>query len=217
MKHPPASDTTLLYLIRHGATDANMSRPYVLQGRGIDHSLNPTGQKQAQAVAGFLEGMSIQHVYSSGMRRAIETATAIADRHSLGTTPIDDLAEVDVGDWEGLSWEAIMADYPDHYRNFMSDPAAHAYHGGESYGDVHRRVKPILHGLLEQHLGSAIAVVAHNVVNRVYLAELLGIELRRAKDIRQTNSGVNVIRFKDGETELLTLNAHFHLADLEFA
>eukprot|EP00913_Durusdinium_trenchii_P023346 g21924.t1 len=192
-------------------------RPYVLQGRGIDHSLNTAGQLQAKAVAGFLANLSLGQVYSSGMRRAIETATAIADHHKLGVNPIDDLAEVDVGGWEGMSWEAIMSDYPDQYRDFMSDPAAHAYFGGESYSDVHLRVKPILDGLLEQHLGSAIAVVAHNVVNRVYLADLLGIELRRAKDIRQTNSGVNVIRFRDGETELLTLNAHFHLADQEFA
>lgn len=215
MKKPPPADTALLFLIRHGATDANLQRPYVLQGRGIDHSLSETGRQQAEAVAGFLEGFAVHYVFSSGMKRAIETAEAIAGRHRLDVTPIPDLAEVDVGDWEGMSWEAIMSEYPDHYRNFMADPAAHAYYGGESYGDVHARVKPIVHGLLEQHLGSAIVIVAHNVVNRVILAELLGIELGRAKSIRQSNAGVNVIRHREGETELLTLNAHFHLADLQ--
>ena len=51
------------------------------------------------------------------------------------------------------------------------------------------------------------------MVNRVYLSGLLGVALSRAKDIRQTNACVNVIRYRDGETDLITLNAVFHLEE----
>ncbi|GAB4161426.1 MAG: alpha-ribazole phosphatase [Planctomycetaceae bacterium] len=200
-----------MYLVRHGATDANLQRPYVLQGRGIDHALSETGRLQASAVAEFLSRFQIHRAFSSGMKRAIETAGMIAQHHNLDVTPIETLGEVDVGDWEGMSWEAIMQEYPEEYRRFMEDPATHPYVGGESYGDVHRRVRPVIQQLLEEHAGQNVLVVAHNVVNRVILADLLGMEIRRAKDIKQANTGVNVIRHRDGETELLTLNAQFHL------
>jgi broad specificity phosphatase PhoE len=213
MTQSQPADTTLMYLVRHGATDANLQRPYILQGRGIDHALSETGRNQAIAVAGFLESFSIQHIYSSEMCRAVETAVIIAARHNLEVSQIETLGEVDVGDWEGLSWESIMQDFPEEYQRFMDDPATHAYIGGESYGDVHRRVRPVIQQLLEEHIGKTVLVVAHNVVNRVILADLLGIKIRKAKDITQANTGVNVIRHRNGETELLTLNAHFHLME----
>ena len=214
MTQPPAPDTTFLYLVRHGATDANLQRPYVLQGQGIDRALSETGRRQSRAVAKFLEDFAIDRVFSSVMLRAVETARAIAERHRLEVSQLENVSEIDVGDWEGMDWDSIMRDYPDEYRNFMADPVANPYVGGESYGDVLRRVRPVMQRLLEEQVGSTIVVVAHNVVNRVYLSELLGIELRKAKDIRQTNTGINLIRYRRGETELLTLNAHFHLNDL---
>ena len=211
MKSAPEPNTTYLYLIRHGATSSNEQRPYVLQGKGVNHGLSETGKKQAAAVANSLKEFSIDHVFSSQLERAMETARAIAEPHGHEISTFEDLEECDVGDWETMDWDSIMEQYPEEYRKFIENPAENPYVGGESYADVLNRVKPRLQSLLEQHVGQTIAVVAHNVVNRVYLSELLGIELRKAKDIRQTNTGVNFIRYKDGETDLMTLNSVFHL------
>ena len=145
------------------------------------------------------------------MKRAIETAEQIARHHQLQVQPVEQLVECHVGDWEGMDWKSIEREHSEAYRAFMENPALNPYLGGESYCDVHSRVQPVLQQLLERHVGESIAVVAHNVVNRVYLAGLLGVELTRAKDLRQTNAGVNVVRYRDGETTLMTLNSHFHL------
>lgn len=211
MTNVSSNGTTTLYLVRHGATPSNEQRPYVLQGRGIDLSLSETGDRQAAAVGKFFRDVTLHHVYSSGMARAVETAKHIATPHRLEPMPIDELAEVDVGRWEGMAWETIMRDYPEEYRRFMDNPAEHAYLEGESYGDVLERVRPVLTDLLDRHAGESIAVVAHNVVNRVYLAWLLGLELRKAKDIRQGNACVNVIERKASSPVLRTMNACFHL------
>src|SRR5262249_52537858 len=72
------TDETWLYLVRHGATEANERTPYILQGNSIDLPLSGTGQKQAQAVAAFLHPFKIRRVYSSAMIRARQTAEAIA-------------------------------------------------------------------------------------------------------------------------------------------
>ncbi len=203
--------TTHLYLVRHGATDANLRRPYILQGRGIDKSLSETGRKQAEAVGRFLSDVPFENVYSSGMKRARETGQAIAEHHGMQVEPIEDLAECDVGLWEGKDWETIKREHPDAHQAFIENPAKNAYLGGECYQDVLNRVLPVFTELLDRHRGGAIAVVAHNVVNRVYLAHILGIDLGRAQDIRQSNGGVNVIRRERRRIHVMALNTYFHL------
>lgn len=215
MRQTPSSDTTYLFLLRHGATPANEQRPYILQGKGINRGLSECGRRQAQAVGQFFRDFAIHHVYSSPMVRAFETAKEVARHHSLDVTPLELLVECHVGHWEGMDWETIMREFPEEYRAFMANPGEVCYLGGESYGDVLRRVRPIFQELLERHTGEAIVVVAHNVVNRVYLADLLKMDLRLAKDIRQVNTGINVIRYRKGETSLVTMNAAFHLDEVE--
>lgn len=207
----PPDGTTLLYLIRHGATEANERRPYILQGCGIDLPLSTLGRRQAAAVAEFLGQRPLAGTYTSTLKRAVETAEAIASRHRISVEAIDGLQECNVGLWEGKDWGTVMREHPREYRAFIDNPAESPYFGGESYGDVLRRVAPALAELMQRHVGEAIVVVAHNVVNRAYLGHLLGLDMRQARLLEQTNTGVNVIRCRDGKSSLLTMNAHFHL------
>ena len=203
---------TTLYLVRHGATDANMKRPYILQGRGINLPLNKTGLQQAQRVASFLSSFPLSTVYSSPLLRARQTGDAIAKKHGLQTVEIEGIQECDVGAWEGMDWGTIMQQNPDEYRAFINDPGKVAYLKGESYGDVLKRTRIVLGNLLIRHQGESIAVVAHNVVNRTYLASILGLDLSKAKDLQQSNGGVNVIEYENSKPKLRTLNACFHMA-----
>lgn len=202
---------TTLYLIRHGATLQNESRPVVLQGCGINGPLSDTGLQQAADVARVLSSFPLTAVYASPMLRAQQTAAAIAEPHSLSLNTVKPLHEVDVGDWEGLAWTQIMEEQPEAYAHFIADPGTVPYRGGESYGDVLARAKPQVLKLLSRHEGESVAVVAHNVVNRVLLADLLGVPLRQAKDICQANCCVNVIRFQKGTAEVVTMNAELPL------
>jgi broad specificity phosphatase PhoE len=142
----------------------------------------------------------------------METARAIADVRGIAVTPVQDLIECDVGEWEGLSWPDIEARDPIAFRRFMDDPASHPYQGGESLSDVAARAIPALQGLIHSHPGSTLVVVAHNVVNRAYLATLLGIPLSRARSLIQANCGLNLVRSANGRAELVTLNSTWHLS-----
>ncbi|MCA9067682.1 MAG: histidine phosphatase family protein [Planctomycetaceae bacterium] len=211
----PDAETTQLFLVRHGATDANERRPYILQGHGINFSLSDNGRQQARAVGQFLSKLaSVKAIYCSELKRAMETAQEIAGHHNIPVQTVKGIHEVDVGDWEGKSWDTIMGENESAYHAFMSDPGDTPYLNGESYRDVLNRVKPALTELLKTHRGETIVVVAHNVVNRAYLADVLGLELRRAKDIRQANCCVNVIHHKQDKAELESLNSQFHLHKL---
>ena len=212
----PETHETLLYLVRHGATPANEQRPYVLQGRGIDTSLSNTGQQQAAAVAEFLADRPLDAVISSPMKRARETADAIAQPHQLKASVLDNISECDVGRWEGRDWDSIMQDDAEAYSRFIDDPGIHGYPDGESYQDVLDRVGTPIDNLLATHRGQTVALIAHNIVNRVYLARLMDWPISRAREIRQDNTGINVIRGRDDEITLMSFNVRFHLDDAGF-
>ena len=65
--------------------------------------------------------------------------------------------------------------------------------------------------LLERHRGETVLIVAHNVVNRVYLADLLGLGLGQARQVKLDNCGISVVVRDDDGTTVNTLNAAFHL------
>jgi len=201
----------LLYLIRHGATDNNEASPPRLQGRRTDPGLSKAGFEQAARTARWLAEQGVDAVYSSPLLRARQTAEQIAKLRGLTVQLVDDLIEIDVGCWEGLAWEEIEQRDPEAYRLFMTDASVHPYLDGENLGTVLSRTIPAMARLMAANLGRRVAVVAHNVVNRAYLAHLLDLPLRNYRSIPQDNCGVNVICCEQGTAELVTINAVWHL------
>ncbi|MCA8990224.1 MAG: histidine phosphatase family protein, partial [Planctomycetaceae bacterium] len=172
------------------------------------------GIAQVQRARDFLETFPLSACFASPMLRAMQSAEIIAEPHGRSITPVEGLVEVHVGDWESKSWDRIMQEDPQHYEKFMADPAYVPYKNGESYQDVQQRVIPAFEQLAENNRGKMISVVAHNVVNRSYLAHVLGLDLKYAKDIRQNNACVNVLKYSEGKAQVVTLNGIFHLGEI---
>jgi broad specificity phosphatase PhoE len=208
----PAPDTCLALLIRHGATANNVCYPVKLQGCGSDLPLSAEGCQQAEETGRFLAGARLDAVYASPLLRAQQTAHAIAVPHGLTVQTIPELIEVDVGLWEGHTWSEVEQAWPDEHRRYMDDPGAVPYLSGESFQQVYDRAEPAMRRLLETHLGQIVAVVTHNVVNRVLLAPLLGLPLKLARRIHLDNCGISVLRYRDGAAKLITVNSVTHLS-----
>lgn len=205
-------ETCWMLLLRHGATASNVAQPPRLQGRGVNLGLSDEGRAQATAVASALAHMPLTAIYTSPLIRAVETAQTIRQHHATADlTIVEPIIEVDVGKWEGLSWGEIEAAEPDYARQFKEDPVRCGYRGGESLSDVHARVVPALQQLMRSHIGQMIAVVAHNVVNRCFVADLLELPLHRARELSQDNCGVNLVRLRHDRFKLVSMNAVFHL------
>ena len=206
-----ADQRTVLYLIRHGATAANLARPARIQGRAHNPPLAPLGVRQAEATRDFLAIRPIDHCYTSPLLRAMQTASLVAAPHGLAPVALEQLTECDVGRWEGLDWQAIRGLDADGYRRFHADPAEFGYPGGESFRTVHERVLPVIDELLDRHRGESVLIVAHHVVNRVYLADLLGLALGKARQVKLDNCGISLVVRDGDDTTVTTLNAAFHL------
>jgi broad specificity phosphatase PhoE len=182
-----------------------------LQGRRHNPPLSRLGIRQAEATRDFLAIRPIDHCYCSPLLRAVQTAAIVAAPHGLSPQPLEDLTECDVGRWEGMDWQSIRYLDAEAYQRFMAHPADHGYPGGESFRDVHDRVSTAIDELLDLHAGESILVVGHHVVNRTYLAGLLGLTPNQARQVVLDNCGISVVVREGEQTTVSTLNAAFHL------
>jgi broad specificity phosphatase PhoE len=202
---------TTLYLIRHAATPANLLKPAKLQGCRVNPDLAPVGVRQAAATRDFLAVRPVDFVYSSPLRRSLRTAEIIAEPHEITPVTVDALTECDVGDWEGRSWDEIRASDPEHYARYHADPAAHGYRGGENFQQVYDRAVRAINEILARHDGTTVLIVSHHIVNRIYLAGVLGLPPARARAVSLENCSISIVHRDRGRASVATLNAAFHL------
>lgn len=186
-------DLLKVYLIRHGEVAWNRANSYV--GR-TDLALNETGRKQALSLAEFLLTKQISKIYASDLSRAMETAQIVGDKVGLSVQPLQELREVNYGDWEGLSEEAIAEKYPDIFPEWRRRAAEVRIPGGETFQEVKDRAFPAFQKIAASHSDESIVVVAHKSVNRVLLCSLLGVDVNRYRSIAQENACINTIQVR---------------------
>lgn len=187
---PPTGEATRIVLVRHAEPDP------AVRGRcygALDVGLSPEGRRQARVLAEALEGVSLQTVYASPRRRALETAYPLAAARGLTPVVDEDLRELDFGELEGMTYDEISTRHPTLYAAWMQRPTGVRFPGGESYADLHRRVSRALAQLRARHPGDAIAVVAHGGVNRVVLAEALALPREAVFRLGQAPGAISVV------------------------
>ncbi len=201
-----AATTTLL--LRHGQTDLSVQGRFA--GRG-DIPLTSVGVQQAVAVGKRLAGRSVDLVVSSPLRRARDTARAVAAARSSPVVVDDDLAETDFGDWEGLTFAAVMARWPAELTAWQGD-ADIAPPGGESFAAVARRVNGALDRLLAEHAGQTIVVVSHvTPIKTLVCRALLAPPAAMFRMYLEVASLCEAAWFSDGPAVLRSLNDTAHL------
>lgn len=175
-----------IYLLRHGETAWNADNNRYC-GR-TDIELTEQGLQQAQIVREQLKGIDFMAVYSSPLQRASATAKIASGKEVITDQR---LIEADFGTWEKKTKEEFIAEDPKLWNNWMDDPAtAKAGGTGETGMEVVQRVDHFFSELLSKHQSGNILVVAHNGVNRLYMAYKLGMPLRNYRQLVQLNSAI---------------------------
>lgn len=194
-----------VYFLRHGQTPYNADNNRYC-GR-TDIPLTEKGTQQAAAIAEQMKGIPLDAVYSSPLERAYRTAQIA----SGGKDVVKDnrLIEADFGEWEGKTREEFVKENPSLWDAWSDDPATTKAGGtGETAGAIVNRVDDFFSWALERHKGGNIMVVAHNGVNRLYLAYKLGMPLKNYRRLVQENSTVSLFRLDDnGDLTLVHLNS----------
>ncbi len=153
-----------IILIRHAATDLAGA----LCGH-LDPGLNEAGQDQVAALVHRLRERPIGRIYTSDLRRAAQTAEAIAGPRGVIAISRMDLREISFGAWEGLRWSDVQA--------HGSEYPALGAPNGETWCDFRARVLSALHEIaLDADAPDRIAVVTHLGLIRTALTDLANID-----------------------------------------
>lgn len=162
---------TDLLLVRHGETDWNAARRW--QGRD-DPPLNDTGRQQAEQLATDIEGEHVDAVYSSDLRRALETAEIVAARLDLPICALAGLREIDVGSWSGLTHDELQVKFPEQLaRHFESWGTG--WEDGETPEELSERVLGAARKISQEHPVGRVLVVTHGGVIRALTAIAHGV------------------------------------------
>jgi broad specificity phosphatase PhoE len=198
-----------LILVRHGETDSNKAN--LALGRD-DVELNESGRWQAQRVADALQSQPIAAAYSSPLRRALDTARAIAERHHLAVEVDQGLIEMDIGEMEGLTFQQVRERYPQFLQLWLGGRAAYEpMPGGERLVDVQDRAWQALDRICGSWTQETVVVVTHNFVLLAILCRVLGLDLADFRRLRHSVAAVSVLQVQNGQMTVLGLNDTCHL------
>lgn len=178
-----------------------------------DPPLSELGERQAAALAARLRDADFHAVYSSPLRRAVDTASIISAEHALAPVIMPELAEFDpwaqldperpVG--EQLAREEISAIFREHSATRRWD----AFRYSEDLASFRARVIDGLEALMGRHESERIVVVCHSGVINTYLSFLLKSELDLL--VRVHHTSLTVVRGADDRRAVIAINDHGHV------
>lgn len=187
-----------LFFIRHGQTDWNMQGN--IQG-SYDSELNDIGIRQAKELSEKVieDNYKLSKIYTSQQKRAIKTAQILSEVINIDCTPIEGLEEMNLGQWEGLSWAEVKEKFPNEYGEWYANRRYTKSPKGESYQDVIERVLPVIHKIIEKN-DNNVAIVTHSAVIMCIQCYLTDTPFEE------------MMRFKTDNTAIIELDSESFLA-----
>jgi probable phosphoglycerate mutase len=202
----------ILYLVRHGESDAG-SRAFAAtpRGRQWDPPLSERGREQAELLARRLLAMRPPvAVYASPLRRTRETVAPYAETSRADVAFEDDLMEGNVGEWEGVPFEEILAtDEQMLHRVRNQEPIYRHAPGVEVLPAFRARVHGAIERILGRHPEGNVLVICHGGVINAYVAPLLGVD--HEMFFVPENTSINSVVASGDDRRVRFLNDDLHL------
>jgi broad specificity phosphatase PhoE len=198
-----------IILVRHG--DVPGISPERFRGRA-DIELTERGVAEARKTADWI-GRFWQPtiVYTSPMKRCRDTGAQIAKRCGVDAKVLDDLNDIDYGDWQWQTHDAIAVESPALYRRWRTNPHWMRFPNGESFQDLVARAADALRLATEVHPAETVVMVGHESVNRAILLQVLDQPLSAYWKLVQDPCAISEIAGEDQCVKVVSLNESAHL------
>jgi broad specificity phosphatase PhoE len=204
-----AAEATVFLLVRHALCD---SVGVTIAGRRAAVPLNEAGRRQASALASRLADAACDALYSSPLERALQTASAIAERIGLEPVPHESFTEIDFGSWSGEPLAKL--DERSEWRRFNRFRSWTAIPDGELVITAQARAVSGLVHLRSLHPGQRVIVVTHADVIRSLLAYTAGMGLDQLLRYECDPASVSVITVSQESARIVRVNDTGTLAGL---
>lgn len=207
---------TQIVLVRHGEQELPDPRE-TTTGDIIDPPLSARGRRQAELVGLRFSTEKVDAVYSSNLRRALDTAIQIARHHRLAPTVIDDLREVEV--FRDIPNDQTAADFLGEgllagiRGRMLRERSWDVYPFSESSAEFRKRTVNAIEGIIATHEGQRVVVACHGGVINAYIGHII----RSPYDMffRPAHTSISIVNAGDGIRAVQVLNDYHHLATPE--
>lgn len=202
-------------IVRHGESTYNVQNR--AQGRLDASELTEQGLQQAALTGKALAGLTFERAYVSPLRRAQQTAQAIVAHHpGLPLTTTENLFEINLTSWEGLTFDAIKEGFPQEYSQWRYEPHNLLLDGHYPVRDLWAQAQAFWQQIQTDTESGIILVVGHSGINRALMSTALQLPLTGYHRLGQNNCAINVLNFPQGwqtPPQLESLNQTCHLGD----
>jgi broad specificity phosphatase PhoE len=192
---------TTFHLLRHGE---HAVQGRICAGRMPGVILSERGRGEAERAADRLARAGIAAIYASPLERAQETAGIVSRRLSLPITVLDDLSELDFGEWTGLTFDEVRKD--PRWPEWASHRSLSCIPGGETMRAVQRRVVEALLEMRAAHPEESVVVVSHGDVIRAALVFALGMPLDFYARIEVATASLSTMRIDANGIRVIAVN-----------
>jgi probable phosphoglycerate mutase len=201
-------EATRLYLVRHAQSQGNTGEDLATG----DPDLTDVGCEQARRLGERLKSQRIDRIYSSPLRRTQQTATAIAEASGLEVLPKADLREVELGQADSDIRLLPAKERDSVARLIFSQGTWDAFPGGEGSQNARKRVRDVIHEIVEEHPGERLVLVSHAAFIQTFISVIL--DVKRDFIFYPFNASITSVRAKDRRFVLWRLNDIAHLDGL---
>ena len=189
------------FLMRHGETAWN--RQSRVMGR-LEIPLNPQGREQAKRVARIFAALGIDAIYTSPLKRSVETALIVAGKHGFPVTIKNNLTELAFGRWERCLPADLRKDKT--YHRFLKEPTRTRLPGGETLLEVQKRGIRAMRRAKREHPKGRLLLVTHGDVIRAILCHYLKLPLKEFRRFRVDNASLTALETNGNWAEVKFVN-----------
>ena len=200
------------YIVRHGQTNWNILGK--TQGHG-NSDLTQKGENQAFELAKSIKEYPIDYIYSSDLGRAVQTSQIISNEIGIKVNKTQALREMGFGDWEGLLIDEIKKNHAKTYEIWRNQPHLVNIPNGENLHIIKDRVDNFIKELNEKYDNKHILLVSHSVTVRVMLLSFLNSEMENIYRIKQDNTALNIVEYRDYGPVVIKMNDTSHIKNNE--
>ena len=201
-----------IYLIRHGQTDYNLQG--IVQGSGVDSSLNERGKAQSQAFYNGYHLMPFNRIYVSKLKRSKESVLGFINRG----IPYEEYAALNEISWGTREGQKVTPEEDVYYhwvlQQWQEGKTSLAVEGGESPEEVAARQLTFLKVLKSRPEDENILICMHGRAMRILLCQLLHFPLRSMDLFEHENLGLYLINYSGTQFSVYLYNNTDHLAKL---
>ena len=200
-----------IYLIRHGQTEFNQLG--IVQGSGVDSSLNDTGRAQGNAFYEAYKHISFDKIYTSKLVRTKETVTDFMS-HGIPMEALEGLNEINWGNKDGKVIANTSPDYKNAVAEWKKGNFDFRMPEGESPNEVVERQKVALDYILNQQEEEIILICMHGRAMRMLLCLLLELPLTEMDHFKHANVCLYQLKLEKDKFTVVKSNDQVHLNSL---